>query len=180
MTGPLVVLGVLSAAGGLLNVPALWSGSERLHHWLEPVTQAGAALLPEAHLSVAAEWTLVAIAVGAAVTGIVGAWRLLQPEALVPARSAPPEQGLAKVLRNKWYVDELYDFFVVHPLVWLSREILWKQVDQRMIDGAGVNGAARGARALGWLGARLQTGQVGVYVTLFVVGVLAILWRMAS
>src|SRR5213596_2315867 len=51
MTGPLVVLGVLSAAGGLLNVPALWSGSERLHHWLEPVTQAGAALLPEAHLA---------------------------------------------------------------------------------------------------------------------------------
>ena len=48
------------------------------------------------------------------------------------------------------------------------------------VDGAGVNGAARGARALGWIGSRLQTGQVGLYVTLFVVGVLAILWRVAG
>jgi len=45
------------------------------------------------------------------------------------------------------------------------------------VDGAGVNGSARTARAFGWLGTRLQTGQVGVYVTLFVVGVLVVLWR---
>ena len=180
MTGPLVVLGVLSAAGGLINLPELWSGSAWLHHWLEPVTRAGAALLPEAHVSTATEWALVAIAVGVAITGIVGAWRLLKPEALVPARAAPAERGLARLLRNKWYVDELYDFFLVQPLVWLSREVLWKQVDQRIVDGAGVNGAARGARALGWLGSRLQTGQVGVYVTLFVLGVLAILWRVTG
>ncbi len=182
MTGPLVVLGALSAAGGLLNVPELWGGggSERLHHWLEPVTKAGAALLPEARVSPATEWTLVAMAVAVAVTGAVGAWRLLKPEALVPARAAPAERGFAKLLRNKWYVDELYDFFVVQPFVWVSRDVLWKQVDQRIVDGAGVNGAARGARALGWLGSRLQTGQVGIYVTLFVVGVLAILWRVAS
>jgi len=180
MTAPLVVLGVLSLAGGLINVPELWSGNAWLHHWLEPVTAAGAALLPESHVSTGVEWTLVAIAVAVAVTGIVGAWRLLKPEALVPARSAPAERGLAKVLRNKWYVDELYDFFIVQPLLWLSREVLWKQVDQRVVDGAGVNGAARGARALGWLGARLQTGQVGFYVTVFVVGVLAILWRVVG
>jgi NADH:ubiquinone oxidoreductase subunit 5 (subunit L)/multisubunit Na+/H+ antiporter MnhA subunit len=74
-------------------------------------------------------------------------------------------------------VDELYDFLIVQPLVWLSREVLWKRVDQRLVDGAGVNGAARATRAFGWLGTRLQTGQVGVYVTLFVVGVLVVLWR---
>jgi len=177
MTGPLVVLGVLSAAGGLINIPELWGGGAWLHHWLEPVTRAGAAVLPEAHLSPATEWALVAIAVAVAGTGIVAAWRLLKPEALVPARAAPAETGFARLLRNKWYVDELYNFFIVQPLVWVSREILWKRVDQGLVDGAGVNGVARGARALGWLGSRLQNGQVGVYVALFVVGVLAILWR---
>jgi NADH-quinone oxidoreductase subunit L len=180
MTGPLVVLGVLSALGGIINVPELWGGGAWLHHWLAPVTKAGAALLPDAHLSHATEWTLVAIAVAVAIAGIVGAWRLLKPEALVAARTAPAERGFARLLRNKWYVDELYDFFIVQPLVWVSREILWKRVDQGIIDGAGVNGAARGARAVGWLGSRLQTGQVGVYVALFVVGVLAILWRVAG
>jgi NADH-quinone oxidoreductase subunit L len=123
------------------------------------------------------EWALVAIAVAVAATGFVGAWRLLRPETLVPAAQAPVETGLAKVLRNKWYVDELYDFLIVQPLVWLSREVLWKRVDQQLVDGAGVNGSARAARAFGWLGTRLQTGQVGVYVTLFVVGVLVVLWR---
>jgi hypothetical protein len=43
------------------------------------------------------------------------------------------------------------------------------------IDGVGVNGSAFLARTLGWMGTRLQTGRVGTYVVLFVVGVLAVL-----
>jgi len=117
---------------------------------------------------------------GVAVTGVVGAWRLLQPERLVPASQAPAERGFARVLRNKWYIDEIYDALIVRPIVWLSREVLWKQVDQRVIDGAAVNGAARGARALGWANRWLQTGQVGMYVAVFVVGVLLLLWRAMS
>jgi NADH-quinone oxidoreductase subunit L len=106
-----------------------------------------------------------------------GAWRLLKPQELVPARSAPAERGFARVLRNKWYVDEIYDALIVRPLVWLSTEVLWKRVDQQAIDGATVNGVARGARALGWANRWLQTGQVGIYVAVFVVGVLLIIWR---
>ena len=177
MTGPLVVLGVLSAIGGILNVPALYHGGEWLHHWLEPVVHPGAALRPEAQLSSATEWMLVGIAVASAIIGMVGAWRLLRPQDLVPARSAPEERGFARVLRNKWYIDEIYDALFVRPLVWASREVLWKQVDQRVIDGAAVNGAARGARALGWTNRWLQSGQVGTYVAIFVVGVLLVLWR---
>ena len=177
MTGPLLVLGILSAAGGLLNVPELYHGSARLHHWLEPVTQPGAAMVPEAHLSTTTEWMLVGVAVLIAVLGMVGAWRLLNPAALVPARDAPAERGFARILRHKWYVDEIYDALIVRPLVWLSTEILWKRIDQQAIDGATVNGVARGARALGWANRWLQTGQVGVYVAVFVVGVLLIIWR---
>ena len=177
MTGPLLLLGILSAAGGLINVPELFGGNARLHHWLEPVTQGGAALLPQTHLSHSTEWALIGIAVVIAVLGMVGAWRLLKPEGLVPASRAPVEHGLARTLRNKWYVDEIYDALIVRPLVWLSREVLWKQVDQRAIDAGGVNGAARGARALGWANRWLQTGQVSVYVAAFVVGVLLLLWR---
>ncbi len=77
-------------------------------------------------------------------------------------------------------MDEIYDALIVRPLVWFSREVLWKQVDQRAIDGAAVNGAARGARALGWANRWLQTGQVGIYVAVFVLGVLLIIWRATS
>src|SRR5205809_5039181 len=78
MTGPLVVLGVLSAAGGVLNLPELIGGGERLAHWLEPVTRASAALGTETHVGAATEGTLLAFAVIAALTGIVRAVRLLR------------------------------------------------------------------------------------------------------
>jgi len=48
-------------------------------------------------------------------------------------------------------------------------------VDQRIVDGLLVNGTAKAARAAGWLGSRLQTGEVGVYVVLFVLGVWAVI-----
>src|SRR5216110_648623 len=116
MTGPLVVLGVLSAAGGVLNLPELIGGGERLAHWLEPVTRASAALWTETHVGAATEWTLIAFAVVVALTGIVGALRLLRPEALVPAKQAPLERGLGKLLWKKWYVDEIYDTLIVRPV----------------------------------------------------------------
>jgi NADH-quinone oxidoreductase subunit L len=174
MTGPLVVLGVLTVLGGALNVPELFGGNPFLEHWLEPVTSLAHRLQPAVEVAHATEWALVAGAVLVAALGIVAAFRLLKPEALVPARLAPPETGLARFLWKKWYVDELYDAVIVRPVMWLSREVLWKIVDARLVDGLLVNGTAAASRALGWLGSRLQTGEVGVYVVLFVIGVLAV------
>jgi len=174
MTGPLVVLGVLTVFGGALDLPHLFGGNALLEHWLEPATGVAHRLRPALEVAAATEWTLVAGAVLVAVLGIVGALRLLKPEALVPARLAPPETGLARLLWKKWYMDELYDAIIVRPVLWLSREVLWKIVDARIVDGLLVNGTAAASRAVGWLGSRLQTGEVGVYVVLFVIGVLAV------
>jgi NADH-quinone oxidoreductase subunit L len=175
MTGPLLLLGVLTAAGGLLNLPPLVGGGAWLHHWLEPVTHAAAALWPAAHLAPAVEWMLLLGATLVAALGIGAAGVLLRPGDLVAARLAPPERGLARVLARKFYVDELYDAVIVRPIMWLSTAVLWKVVDLRLVDGVAVNGTARLTRAVGWLGSRLQTGNVGTYVAVFVIAVLAVL-----
>jgi len=167
MTGPLVILGILSAAGGVLVL--------RLSTWLEPVTRAARALAPEHELSRHTEWTLAGIAVLVALAGMVGAWRLLDPARLVPARQSPPERGLGRLLWKKYYVDEIYQAVIVRPIVWFSREVLWHVVDEDVIDGIGVNGVARLSRAAGWIGSRLQNGELGFYVMLFVVGVVLVL-----
>jgi NADH-quinone oxidoreductase subunit L len=189
MTGPLLALGVLAVAGGWLNLPefAHTLGTPGLlHHWLEPVLAAGIrvsdglgtlATLPHG----STETTLIALAVAIAVLGLVlGAVVTLKAKT-VPAHDALAEQGLWKVLYHKYYVDELYDRAVVQPLVAFSRAVLWRSVDQGAIDEAAVNGAARFSSALGWLGSRLQSGQLTTYVTLFLVGVLYVLgmvsWR---
>jgi NADH-quinone oxidoreductase subunit L len=175
MTGPLLVLGILTVVGGALNVPALFGGAARLQRWLEPVTRLARGDAAGVELAAATEWALVGSAVLVAALGIVGAVRLLNPAALVPARLAPPERGLGRILWKKWYVDELYDAVIVRPVVWVSREVLWKVVDVRLVDGVLVNGTAVASRVLGWVGSRLQTGEVGAYVVLFVIGVLVVL-----
>ena len=56
-----------------------------------------------------------------------------------------------------------------------SRGVLWKGIDQGLIDGVLVNGSAKLARAVGGVGSWLQSGQVGTYAWVLVVGVLAVL-----
>jgi NADH-quinone oxidoreductase subunit L len=175
MTGPLVVLGVLSAIGGLLNLPPFIGGGAALEHWIEPVTAPAAALFRLEMPHGRTELFLVGAAVLIGVAGLLAGWQATLRRPTLPAAESPADTGLARVLYRKYYVDELYDALIVKPVVWLSRFVLWKGVDQGVVDGAAVNGTARLSRGLGWLGSRLQTGQVGVYVVLFLVGALWIL-----
>jgi len=182
MTGPLVVLGVLSLVGGWFNLPLISGGAigpvEVLHHWLEPVVGRGALIVTHgeaAHLSHATEYLLIGTAVAIAVAGIAFAFARLKPDALVPAKDAPAEQGFAKVLYDKWYVDEAYAKAVVKPTLGISRIVLWKGVDVGIIDGLFVNGSALVARGFGWMGSQLQSGRVGTYAWVLVLGAVMVL-----
>jgi NADH-quinone oxidoreductase subunit L len=79
------------------------------------------------------------------------------------------------VLEHKYFVDEAYDRIVVRPTIVASRNLLWRGVDVGLIDGVLVNGSAWFARGVGWLGSALQSGQVGTYAWVLVLGVLAVL-----
>jgi NADH-quinone oxidoreductase subunit L len=175
MTGPVLVLGALAAAGGALNLSPLLGGNALLERWLEPVTDAAARISRVPELGARVEWSLIAGAVAIALAGMLAAWRLLPFARLVPARQAPAERGIGRLLWKRYYVDELYDRILVRPLVWVSRQVLWGFVDRGAIDGAGVNGLARMSHVLGWLGGRLETGEVGLYVMLFVAGAVLLL-----
>jgi NADH-quinone oxidoreductase subunit L len=175
MTGPLVVLGILSAFGGLINLPPFLRGGAALERWIEPVTAPAAAFFRLQMPHGNTELFLVGAAVLVGIVGLLAGWRVTLRRPIPVAAEAPAETGFWRVIYRKYYIDEIYDAVIVRPLVWLSRVILWKGVDQGVVDGAAVNGTARLSRGLGWLGSRLQTGQVGIYVVLFLVGALWIL-----
>jgi NADH-quinone oxidoreductase subunit L len=175
MTGPLVVLGILSAVGGVLNLPPFLGGGAALEHWIEPVTAPAAAFFRLQMPHGNTELFLVGAAVLVGLVGLIAGWKATLRRPIPTAADAPADAGFARVLYRKYYIDEIYDAVIVRPLVWLSRFVLWKGVDQGVVDGAAVNGTAKLSRGLGWLGSRLQTGQVGVYVVLFLVGALWIL-----
>jgi NADH-quinone oxidoreductase subunit L len=179
MTGPLVVLGVLTAIGGWLNLPefAPLGKVGALEHWLDPVVGESTTrvIAGAGETSTSLEYTLVGLAVLIAIGGIALAWTRLKPEALVPKREAAPEEGFEKVLINKYYVDEIYDKAIVQPVVGISRGLLWRGIDAGLIDGVGVNGSAYLARFVGWIGSQFQSGQLGTYAWVLVAGVLAVL-----
>jgi NADH-quinone oxidoreductase subunit L len=177
MTGPLVVLGVLSLIGGVLNLPAFWPTGPHhlLDRWLEPVTEPGARFLTVETPHGSIEYLLIGLAVAIGLIGLVWGVRSTLARPIPVAKAAPEERGLWRLINRKWYIDELYDEFIVRPLVRLSNVVLWKVMDQKIIDGAGVNGSAWLSRWLGRIGSKLQTGEVGIYLVLFLVGVAWIL-----
>jgi NADH-quinone oxidoreductase subunit L len=180
MTGPLVVLGVLSLFGGWLNLPAILplGPTQVLEHWLEPVVGPATVAVTggAAHLEHSTEYVLIGAAVGIAVLGIVIAFARLKPARLVPKAQAPEEQGIERVLRDKYYVDELYDAAIVKPTVWTSRNILATGVDEGIIDKLLVTWVGAGIpRLFGWFGSRLQSGQTGTYAWVLLIGVIAVL-----
>jgi NADH-quinone oxidoreductase subunit L len=196
MTGPLVVLGVLSVVGGWFNLPALipLGPVGALDRWLEPVVGAsslritGGAPVEASH---GTEIALILVAVAIALAGIAVAVVRLKPERLVPKAESPAEHGFEKVLADKYYVDEVYDAAVVEPVIGISRGLLWRGVDNGIIDrltrlivqskdddqavGTSVPMGGWLARAVGYLGSQLQSGHVGTYAWVLVVGVLFVL-----
>ena len=180
MTGPLVVLGVLTVVGGWLNIPdfaKMLGPVGALDRWLQPVVGESTTrvIAGGGETSAALEYGLVTLAVLIAVSGIALAWVRLDPKHLVPKREASPEEGFARVLLDKYYVDEIYDETIVKPLFGISRNLLWRGVDVGLIDGLMVNGSAYLARFVGWIGSQVQSGQLGTYAWVLVVGVLAVL-----
>ena len=139
--------------------------------WLEPVTAPAAAIRPALMPHGSTEYALMALAVTIGLAGLWWGWRMTSRSVILPAARAVADTGFAKVLFHKYYVDEIYDLLIVRPLRRLSEEFLWKQADAQGVDGA-VNGIAALARGLGRVGSWLQTGQVGVYIVLFLAGAL--------
>ncbi len=183
MTGPLVILGILSAVGGWLNLPEVITDLvplgriDILAHWLDPVVGSATARVTAgaAHVAPSTEEALMGVAVAIAVIGIVFAIVRLKPARLPRKRDAIAEHGFEGVVANKYYVDEGLDRAIITPTYAISRNFLWRIVDNGLIDGLLVNGSAAVARGFGWMGSRLQTGNVGIYAWVLVVGVLAML-----
>ena len=181
MTGPLIILGILSLTGGWLNLPSftpLLGPVGSLEHWLDPVVGSATRMVTGGHeieMAQTTEYLLVGAAVLIAVAGIFVAWTRLKPGSLVPKSQSAEAEGFEGMLEHKYYVDEVYDAAVVRPTVGVSRLLLWRGVDAGLIDGLFVNGSAVLARFAGWMGSQLQSGQVGTYAWVLVIGVLAVL-----
>ncbi|RDB07126.1 NADH-quinone oxidoreductase subunit L [Runella aurantiaca] len=178
MTIPLIILAVLSAAGGLLNIPHVLGGGESLAHFMAPLFELSKQVNPdlfEGHLEHSTEYILMGVSVGAAVLSILFAYNLFMGKKVVPAADKDVT-GFPKVLQNKYYVDEFYEAVFVNPMRKLS-DLLYS-FGEFLIDLV-VNGTGRLVQFLSGRLRLLQTGETGFYVFAMVLGILVILaWNL--
>ena len=105
-----------------------------------------------------------AISVGVAIIGVVYAWSKFSKDPDLLDAS-----GFGKVVANKWYVDELYDAIILKPLNAFGK-FLNNVVEKNVIDWM-VNGVGRAVQYSSRQIRLLQSGQVGGYVLLMVIGI---------
>ncbi len=151
MLGPLVVLAILSLAGG-----KLFPVSE----FLEP-------LFGKSEL--AHDPALVIIGTSAGILGVLIAWF-----AYIARPGTAAERFVGRFWPLTFLFDRIYNAFVVEPVVGGSRSVLWRGIDAGVIDGA-VNGLAARARGVGGVLRLVQSGNIRSYAAWVLLGGIGVL-----
>jgi len=124
----LMILAVFALIGGFANAPFLGS---QVHHLMGEVHEASEVV----HSAVVPFSLAVAgISTALAVAGLLGGWAIYRN---YRAGDVEPFQRwlgpIFTLLRNKYYVDELYHLVIIRPTVWLANQA-FRFDDEWVID----------------------------------------------
>jgi NADH-quinone oxidoreductase subunit L len=127
MTIPLIILAILSFAGGFINFPTFHAFTTWLDHTIQAVTEgitAGEATAGSFNFTVSILSTVL-VAIALSLSWYVYMLRTKEMEKLPLKKRAddPLRPALGPVfslLENKYWVDEFYGYVVVKPYQWLS------------------------------------------------------------
>lgn len=169
MTFPLIVLAILSVAGGLLGLPEFWHQTNWMAHHLDPIIiRKNPSLLGHD-----TEWMLMGLAVAGAVVTIYITYLVFMKSKVMPAEKEEQMKPWQRLIYNKYYVDEIYDALIRKPLDFMS-SLFHKFFDMEIIDGI-VNGVGGTVKAIGSSVRYFQAGNIGFYIMSMAMGVVLII-----
>ena len=171
MTLPLIILALLSVVGGYIGIPAILGGENQLHHFLqENVAEFPVASMTHSHNE---EYTIMAISTLMAMTGILFAYLFYIRRKDLPETLANKAKSIHSLLKNKYYVDEIYDLLFIRSTKKLAIA-LWQKFDVAVIDGL-VNGTGNMLILFGSYLRLTQSGLVQNYAfSIFIGGLMMI------
>jgi NADH-quinone oxidoreductase subunit L len=171
MVGPLVILAIGAAVGGLVILPDALLGHEAwLAHRLEPV------LGQELEMPHSTEWLFMGISILIAGGGIAAAAAFYFGGYREPAKKfAAAVPGLVQLVRDKFRIDELYAALFVRPVKLIGDGIFYL-VDRILIDKVLVGGPAALTAFLGRVPRWFQNGDGQGYMGWFAIGAAALLF----
>src|SRR5262249_1147237 len=196
MVVPLVILAMLSIAGGWIGIPESMGGRNHFDKFLGPVFHTSTPSLnaahstpgeaappeqqtegPEPHTSRTTELIFTGISVFAALLGLGLAYLLYHVQPELPQRIADSLNGLYTTVLHKYYVDEIYAAVFVKPLLAFSTSVLWHDIDQNVID-ATLNNSADGAKHVSDSVRHMQSGNIRSYAGWVAAGARAVIFYM--
>ena len=171
MTIPMSVLAILSVIAGFINIPTLFSETQLFQEYLQPVfTQSSQ--LTEHHLLVenaTEEWLVLIVPLL-----IIFSLILLSYRRFVNAKPLNANTGISKIMADKFYIDELYDWVIVRPTSYLSN-IFRDVIDQKIINEF-INGIGNSILFVSKYLRLIQTGNAGFYLLIMVFSIIALLF----
>lgn len=171
MAIPLVLLAVGAVASGWVGVPPFIGemfgveNSNLFGAFIGHVVSQ-----PAAHGAPGQEMMVTAMSVVVGLLGIslAGVFYISKPG--IPKALAKNFSGVHKLLWNKYYIDELYNFIIIKPTLWVAKSVLVDTTDGKIIEGV-VNGVPRGIGSFGQRLRKLQTGVLQNYAAMMALGV---------
>jgi NADH-quinone oxidoreductase subunit L len=128
MTVPLLILAIFAVAYGWVGVPPefpILGGL--LPNWLHEFVGGTLAEMPE---TLPFNWVPLGTSLLVALGGLYVGWLVYRNV------SSPAEDRLQiPLLKNKYYFDEIYDTLFVKPAYWFAENVVYKFIDQGLIDG---------------------------------------------
>lgn len=164
---PLLVLAVLSVAGGWVELPASWSGRP----WFSELMHSSLPTAVAAHADHATEWVLQAVAVMVSLAGIALAWLLFHrhPEWAAVIRRWPVSAPLSRFWFSGWGFDWLYERVFVRPFM------LFARMNRNDVIDLVYAGTAALSRALHRVLSRSQSGALRTYAAGLAAGVVLVI-----
>ena len=147
-----------------------------LENYLHPIFAASQPLIHTNEVSHSTELLLMAVSTILIIISIVWAWNKFSKY----EDNGKSATGFAKVLENKWYVDEIYDALIANPLMKFSA-FLKNIVEKSGIDGI-VNGIGKFIQYSSRQIRLVQSGQVGGYILMMVLSLVVlflVFWNQA-
>jgi NADH-quinone oxidoreductase subunit L len=169
---PLVLLAGGSLLAGYLGLPSEFHLPRPFFEFLAPLFVG--VWFEEGHYVYLGRFEITALkatglSILTAFAGIGTAYLLYIRSQALRERMKERLDAIVILLRNKFYVDEIYNLLVVRPLVWVSDRILYRGVERRLIDLI-VEGTGKAMRGFASFLQLLQGGNLAFYLSLFALG----------
>jgi len=133
MTIPLIILAVFAVGVGWAGIPASFPGLGGLipdwfGNFLNSMLPAGA---PGEAASLVPLFTSLVVSLG----GLLLGWAVYRKHAAGQKDPLQSMGGVYSLLKNKYYIDEFYNWAFVKPAYWIAETFTYKWIDKIVIDG---------------------------------------------